>query len=104
MEGLELNEKPFMITETFHSGKLPQIFSGCTIDKDNIIISAIKRSENDDGYIIRCYECAGRDTQCRICISQFNLDQVFSFGHNEIKTIMISDAREIKEVDMLERG
>lgn len=104
MEGLELNEKPFMITETFHSGKLPQIFSGCTIDKDNIIISAIKRSENDDGYIIRCYECAGRDTQCRICISQFNLDQVFSFRHNEIKTIMIGDAGEIKEVDMLERG
>ena len=103
-EGLELNSKPIQVTETFHSGCFPQHYSGCTVEKDNVVISAIKRSEDNDGYVIRAYECAGQNTNCLISIPQLNVTKVFSFGHNEIKTIKVDDSGNVEETDMLERS
>ena len=48
-------------------GHLPPIFSGLQIEDDNLILSALKPSENDqNNYILRCYDCAGKTSNITI--------------------------------------
>ncbi|WP_107666202.1 alpha-mannosidase [Cyanothece sp. BG0011] len=56
-----------------NQGTLPPIFSGLTIEPDNLIISALKPVENGSNeYILRCYECEGKPTNLEIA-SDLNL-------------------------------
>ncbi|ACB50553.1 putative alpha-mannosidase [Crocosphaera subtropica ATCC 51142] len=44
-----------------NQGTLPPIFSGLTIQPDNLIVSALKPAEDGSyKYILRCYECEGK--------------------------------------------
>ncbi|MBQ7312626.1 MAG: hypothetical protein IJW81_03490, partial [Clostridia bacterium] len=66
-EGKLLN-KPFTnIIENWHKGKLPvQPYSGIRIDCDNVMLSAIKRSEDGTGMIVRLYEIAGKEANVTV--------------------------------------
>ena len=60
-EGKVLNKPLTNIIETWHAGKLSdKPYSGITIDCDNIMLSALKRSEDGTGLIVRLYEIAGK--------------------------------------------
>lgn len=62
-EGKKLNKPLTNIIETWHDGKLSDTpYSGLKIDKDNVMMSAIKRSEDNTGLIIRVYETTGKQT------------------------------------------
>lgn len=102
-DAYELNNPPISIMETFHKGTLPETMKNCSISENNIILSAFKRAEDDDGYVARLYECAGKDTeevvvQLPAMDSPIHLD----FGHNEIKTVKVFDNGRIIETDILE--
>jgi len=45
---------------------LPPEYSFCSTSSDNVIISTIKKCEDDSSLIIRCYEMEGKDTECSI--------------------------------------
>ncbi len=46
------------------SGKtLPESMSFCGVSGDNVVISAIKKCDDDDGVVIRCCEMEGHDTE-----------------------------------------
>ncbi len=61
--GYELNYPLLAIAANAHTGALPREHSFVAIEPGNIIVTAIKKAEDDDGLIIRFYESAGRETQ-----------------------------------------
>jgi alpha-mannosidase len=41
---------------------LPPVWSGCQVEPPNVILTSLKRAEDNDDFIVRAYECAGRAT------------------------------------------
>ncbi len=62
-----LNKPLTNIIETWHEGKLSdKPFAGVTVDADNVVVSAVKRSEDGTGTILRLLEIAGKETQVTV--------------------------------------
>ena len=95
----ELNNKPTVILETFHKGKLSCEFSGIEVSEENIIPTSLKQSEDGDGIVLRCYETENKDTDVHISILEAEFDAHFS--HNEVKTLLIKDNK-VTETDFME--
>ena len=95
----ELQQQPFAIAETFHHGDLPSSYSGITVSKSNVSVTAIKQSEDGNGIILRCYETDGKDTDVEISV--FGNKLAFHIPHDSIKTYLVGDGF-VKEVDFLE--
>ena len=63
-EGKLLNKSFTNIIETWHGGKLSdQSYAGIAIDQPNIMLSALKYSEDGKGMVIRVYETAGKENE-----------------------------------------
>ncbi|MDR2186091.1 MAG: hypothetical protein LBO80_10590 [Treponema sp.] len=95
---LELNQPPAYVIESVHPGTLPPERSYCRVSPDSggpgdttVIISTIKRAEDDEGWIIRAVEAGGKRAAAIIDFSWLGLQGTFSFEPFEIKTIKISD-------------
>lgn len=100
----ELNVEPVQITETYHKGSLPQKFESIRVSQDNVIASVFKKSEDGVGYILRCYEACGRETDVSIELPLLDRKLNASFGRCEIKTFFIpSDPHEpVAEKNLIE--
>jgi alpha-mannosidase len=61
--GYELNTPLLAIAVQAHTGALPPEHSFVSIEPGNVIVTAMKKAEDDDGLIIRFYEFAGKETQ-----------------------------------------
>ena len=102
-EAAKFNIRPMAVPESFHKGTLPQRKSYLSVDKDNIIMTALKFCEDGSGdCIMRFYETRGEDTRAHIVCEMLNADFNVDFGHNEIKTLRISKDGEVRETDFLE--
>jgi alpha-mannosidase len=101
---MELNQGPVYVVESNHGGIFPGQQSFCAIrEGSSAIISVIKRSEDNDGWIVRAVEAGGRETGAEIDFNWLGLKGSFTFGPYEIKTIRISDGdRKITETNLLE--
>lgn len=95
----ELNNKPTVVIETFHKGTLPTEFSAVSVSEDNIIPTALKKCEDGDGIVLRCYEAENKDTD--VCITVFGKEIKTHFSHSEVKTFTLKDG-EVKETDFME--
>ena len=93
----QLNSKPRVLMDSFHDGDLPEVWSGCKVDSDNLIVTAIKRAEDGGRDVVRCFEADGKDTDARLEL--FGERYEFRVGHDRIVTLM-TDGR---ETDLLER-
>ena len=92
----QFNTAPTAIMENHHNGNLPLLYEGISIDKENVMLSALKKAEDGEGYILRVYECAGKAVSCRIdckTLGEYNVD----FTPFEVKTLRINNGI-IKEV------
>ena len=49
-----------------HSGSLPATHSFIAVDPENVILTAVKKAEDDDALILRIYEWAGKDSAVKI--------------------------------------
>ncbi|MFD2611932.1 alpha-mannosidase [Paenibacillus gansuensis] len=100
----ELIQRPVSIIETYHQGVLPQSNSFLTVDKDNVIVGAMKNSEDGDDLIIRLYETTKTATQAAITLPQWGRTIRANFGPCEIKTFRIPKAADlpVSEVNMIE--
>ncbi|SFE19008.1 alpha-mannosidase [Paenibacillus catalpae] len=100
----ELNCKPVAVIETFHEGKLPQTDSFVSVDKDNIIVSAIKKAEDNDDLILRCYETDKRATSAEIKLPKWNRVIRADFNPSDIKTFRVPMNADlpVTETSMLE--
>jgi alpha-mannosidase len=100
----ELNCKPVAVIETYHPGKLPQTDSYVTVDKSNVIVSALKQAEDSDDLIVRCYETDKKRTSAEIALPKFGRTIRADFAPSEIKTFRVPKNPElpVTETNLLE--
>ena len=99
----ELLNTPLSVQqETHHDGTLPEVFSALNIDKDNIVVTAVKSAEDGDGIILRIVECAGERTKVKISFNALNTEFEPDFAPQEIKTVRIKADGKIKEELIIE--
>lgn len=92
----ELNFAPRFVMGSFHKGELKKSFSGISCDSENVIVTAVKRAEDNDGAIVRFYEADGKDTD--VTLTLFGKKIEANTSHNSVKTFTEDGA----EVNMLE--
>lgn len=100
----ELNQRPIAIVETYHPGALPQRNSFLSVEQDNIVVSAVKRAEEGDDLIVRCYETQRIATDATIRLPAWGREFAASFRPCEIKTFRIprDASAPVSETNMLE--
>ena len=89
--GMELNAPIYNIAETYHKGSLPQSYSGISIDKDNIILTAAKNAEDGGAAILRFVEVSGQKTYANIDAAFLGQKFSANFGPYEIKSFKITE-------------
>ncbi|HBC77830.1 MAG TPA: alpha-mannosidase [Bacteroidales bacterium] len=92
-----------IIYQGIHGGSFPKAGSFLTVDSENIIISAIKKSEEGDDLIIRCIETTGSETSATVDFPFIKRKWTGSFRPCEIKSLRLNcSTRDVKEVNLLE--
>jgi len=64
--GCEFNHLPEVIATDIHKGNLPKEQGFLSVGPSNVLLSGVKKAEDDDGLIIRLYEIEGRQTEARV--------------------------------------
>jgi alpha-mannosidase len=64
--GYELNYKLTSVQPHKHEGALPSEHSFVRVEPDNVVLTAIKRSEDDRSVVLRFYEWAGKEAEVKI--------------------------------------
>jgi alpha-mannosidase len=64
--GYEYNYGLQAETTVTHEGQLPATHSFMRVEPDNLVMTAMKKAEDNDGLILRFYEWAGLKTEARI--------------------------------------
>lgn len=99
----ELNENPVNIVENNHKGCLPTNYCGIKCNCKNVIVSALKKSEDSNGLILRAYETDGKSTKAVFEGDILGATVSVDFSPYEIKTIYIDNkTKEWREVLLTE--
>lgn len=98
-----LNNPFQVVMETFHKGTLKTSDTGIKVEQKNIIVTAFKKSEDGDGYILRAYECDGVKTQSKIQVDLIKASINTEFLPYEIKTFRIVGDT-VVECDLIEES
>jgi alpha-mannosidase len=100
----ELNQRPVGLVETYHPGPLPQRDSFLAVDRGNVVAAVVKRAEDGDDLVIRCYETARVATQATLALPRWGRTIEAAFGPCEIKTFRIprDAALPVVETNLLE--
>lgn len=64
--GYELNYKLFTAQTEKHLGELPSEHSFVTVQPENVVLTAVKKAEDDGTLILRFYEWAGKESDVTI--------------------------------------
>jgi len=64
--GYELNYKLGVTSAKNHSGDLPPVHSFVGVNADNVVLTAVKGSEDSDEIVLRFYEWAGKETDVKL--------------------------------------
>jgi alpha-mannosidase len=87
-----------------HRGTQPLSASFMSVDVPNVVVSVVKKSEDGDDLIIRCYETAGREAKATLDLGLVNRHWTGTFRPLEIKTLRVPrKGGEIREVNVLEQ-
>lgn len=101
---MQLNQKSQTIVETYHAGELPQKDSFIIVDQDNVVLTAMKKAEDNEDIILRFYETTNEATTVTITLPLYNKKFTVEFGRSEIKTfrVPLEKGKDIIETNMLE--
>lgn len=58
--------QPLVVNAHKKQGGLPENQSFVLLDKKNVIVSTLKKTDNENNYIIRLYEVTGEDTDISV--------------------------------------
>jgi len=93
-----------VIYQGIHPGSRPLSASFLSVDAPNVVVAIVKKAEDGDDFIIRCYETAGRPARATLELGLLNRRWTGSFRPLEIKTLRVPVAGgEIQEVNLLEQ-
>ncbi len=112
--GYELNYPMVVMQPTVHAGPLPAAHSFVKLDAPNLVLTAVKKAEDDDGLLIRFYEWEGKPVNVRIefpepatSAVETNLmekpDHELALGDGERSVVVPTKPFEIKTVKVLFR-
>jgi alpha-mannosidase len=96
-----LNNPLISILEPHHGGTLPLSKSFLEVKPDNIMVSVVKKAEDSNDLIVRCYETDGEETSAEISIPSMPQSWRGKLKPSEIKTLKFS-AKGVEETDLLE--
>jgi len=65
-QGYDLNYKLLAMHTDKHQGTLPAEHAFLELKPENVVLTAVKKAEDDDALILRFYEWAGKDTDVKI--------------------------------------
>ena len=97
-----LNFEPRAVLETFHKGELETEFSGIRVHDKNVLVTAFKKAEDGNGYILRAYEAEGKETRTDIEIGLLNKKFEVEFEPFEVKTYRITE-NTFQETSLIEQ-
>ncbi len=87
-----LNKPVTTIMDTWHGGELSaNTFKGIEISQENIMLSAIKRSEDGRGTVIRLYETDGKNTKVSVSGIVMPATLNADFTPYSVKTFYLAD-------------
>jgi alpha-mannosidase len=66
LRGYELNYKLIPMQTEKHAGALPPLHSFLRADSGNVIVTAVKKSEDENSLIVRFYEWAGKESDVKL--------------------------------------
>ncbi len=89
---LQFNTPLTVVAENNHVGDLPLVYEGIWVEKENIVVSALKKAEDGDGYVLRAYECDGRAVSSKIDCKNLGAYDV-AFAPYEVKTLRIRNGK-----------
>lgn len=99
----EFMELPVCFYQGIHGGALPKSGSFLSIDKSNIIVSAIKQAEDNNDIILRCVESFGMPTTALLDLRFAGRTWTGSFRPFEIKSLRLNNSTgKISQVNLLE--
>ena len=102
-EALFKNEKPYILslfTDGQGSSSKPLVILG----DDTVQMTAFKKAEKTDDYIIRLFEPTGKDRITSLSIPMFQIREEVSMGPFEIKTFYLDVKRKkLMECDLMEQ-
>jgi alpha-mannosidase len=93
-----------VLYQGIHPGNRPLSASFLSVDAPNVVVSVMKKAEDGDDLIVRCYETAGREVKATLDLGLVNRRWTGNFRPLEIKTLRVPLAEgEIREVNLLEQ-
>ncbi len=102
-KALLFNTAPSFVIENNHNGTLPDKFDGLSADCDNILVSCVKRAEEDNGWIVRAYETDGKETKVTLSGGLLPVALTAEFTPYSVNTYFLADdASAWKTVPMTE--
>jgi len=103
-QALAFAQTPVLVPTHRHSGSLPASCSTVQIDAANVAVVAIKPAENGEGFILRCLETNGKETNARLYLPTIGRETDVHFRPGELKTffIPVQATQAITEVNLLE--
>ena len=92
-----------VISQGIHGGKLPASGSFLSTSSENIVISAMKKSESGDSIILRCVETLGKGGPAKLDLNFADTSCECHFSPYEIKTFCIDrNTGKVSELNLLE--
>jgi alpha-mannosidase len=92
-----------VIYQGIHRGHRPLSASFLSIDAPNVVVSVVKKAEDGEDLIVRCYETAGKPAQATLNLALMKRQWTGTFRPFEIKTLRIPrKGGAIREVNLLE--
>ena len=74
-----------------------------TLDNPQVAVSAFKRAEKEDGYILRVYNLSGKPQTAQFAMEKFGIRSEISLNDNEFKSYLLEPGK-MKEVNILEQA
>ena len=84
------SEKPYALN-LFPSGNGEKTKSAVVLDCANLGISAFKKSQSNDGYILRVYENSGKKAEASFEVENLGIKHKFFMSEFEVKTFLLKD-------------
>ena len=93
-----------IVAETWHTGPLGSSGSVLDVSPDNVAVSALKRAESGQGWVVRLREIDGGPAKADLRIPPLNRIWAGRLGRYELLTLLIPDeaSRPIRAVDLAE--
>ncbi|MFA6239659.1 MAG: glycoside hydrolase family 38 C-terminal domain-containing protein [Candidatus Hydrogenedentales bacterium] len=100
-KGLDLNNPLIAVRDTAHKGDLPAACAFVTVAPEGVVLSVLKRAEDSDDLIARCYDAAGAGATVRVTLAEpLAVDAVHATDllENDQREVAVADSGFTAEV------